>query len=670
MKNFINFLTKSTLVVLAVFGISAAANAQTVLWGEGSSDPAIDSIGRFASADGTLSSLGWVNNTVTACGGAWLWSADAISQGPYATAGAVTVNSPSIGDGVAFFDSDYYFGQGCAPQEATLTSPAIDLSNYTDSTVRIQFYAGLRDYQSDNNDIEFSVDGGTSWTSYNVIIGLGAEAEDTLYFDITSALAGVTTLTDCRIRLFFKGDSYYYGVDDISIQTFIPPPPAYDLAFVSAIPSLSYGDLQTAIDVGNYRNIPLNQVDVSQFYFGARIGNPGDINIYPTENPELQLNIEWDSAGTWTSVYADTLELDTLIAGVGIDGLYAEDITDISWILEGDYRVTYTLALDSTDSDLTNNTIEKLFSVTDDYYSKVDYDPSVDGPAVTYIWSGGADSTHSEWGWGSMYYFPTGTTGTTDSVILDSVSFFYQVPNPSPGDQIFNVKVYKFNDANADGAIDELGTELDFIGIGIDSVTGAASGNYNAKVGIQDFSGGRFSITAGDIYVVTINQGLSTGVNYPLGFEAEDYWMSQFYADAAAPAWTSIVNNVSGAVQDWNDIGRYFGSLDAMGVPSIGLHIGRDMPVSVDRLEADAFDVEAFPNPTSDDINVKVSLKEVTNLKYILTSINGSVIDMVISKNVSEEVRTFDTSKLPAGIYTLSIVAENGEVVNKRIVKK
>ncbi len=669
MRKFTNYLMKSMLAILAVVGFSTTANAQTIVWGAGSANTAHDTIGRFASSDGTLAGAGWTN--VQILGGDWQYSTTGISAGSYGSSYGLHINSPTLTDGVAMFDSDFYYGQGIVPQNAILLSPAIDLTGYADSTLRIKAYCGLVEFASDSTDIMFTTGPGEPWIRVNakdeLNAGQNAVTEGWVFLDISPALQGATNLTAAQIAIQFKGDSYAFSVDDISIETFVPDPPAYDLGFVISN-GPTYGDLQTSVFVGNTRYLPENQVEAGQFYFGARVGNEGDLDIPPSNNPMLTLNIERDNGGTWTSVYMDTIMImDTLYSGVR-DSLYAEDITDVSWATIGAYRTTYVLSHDSTDESSANDSLVQNFWITenDGYYSRVDLNNG--NPSAPFSWSGGVDSTHVAWEWGTLFYFPTGTVAG-DSVFIDTVTYGFNIA--TLGNQVFNIKIFEFDDANNDGFIEADGSELTLVGIGIDSITNFPTGFHFSQAQMIDINRGgipRFMVEPGKVYLVAVGQGIQSGVNHGIGFQNVDYWMSTFYGNPAL--WPSPYNLQTSAGSDWDSYGPYFGSSIGGGVPAIGLQIGGNTIVSVDQLAADKFDVEVFPNPVQDQFNVSINLEQVTNVRYILTAVNGALINMVNSDNVMEEVQTFDISRLPAGVYTLSIITENGDIVNKRIVKQ
>ena len=116
----------------------------------------------------------------------------------------------------ALLDSDGY-GSG-ASQDASLISPVIDLSGYTNLTLSYNHH--IRNYSATEGYVESSIDG-VNWSeivNYNGLATSGAAsiAEGLESFDISS-LAGNASV---QIRFRFVGAwEYYWGVDNISITT-------------------------------------------------------------------------------------------------------------------------------------------------------------------------------------------------------------------------------------------------------------------------------------------------------------------------------------------------------------------------------------------------------------------------------------------------------------------
>lgn len=78
--------------------------------------------------------------------------------------------------------------------------------------------------------------------------------------------------------------------------------------------------------------------------------------------------------------------------------------------------------------------------------------------------------------------------------------------------------------------------------------------------------------------------------------------------------------------------------------------------------------VNVFPNPANDIINIEIEKNSTKKIKYILFNANGQLIENGFIKS---DVHQIDISKLSAGLYTLSIYDKKGNILaSKQIVKK
>ena len=66
---------------------------------------------------------------------------------------------------------------------------------------------------------------------------------------------------------------------------------------------------------------------------------------------------------------------------------------------------------------------------------------------------------------------------------------------------------------------------------------------------------------------------------------------------------------------------------------------------------------------------MNLALENATDVQYVLTDLSGKIIHIEKSFNVTDEVKTFDVSKYPAGVFLLNVIT-NDASTTKRIVKK
>ena len=660
------------LVALAFLLSAGSLSAQTVLWGAGSSDTQIDSIGRFATDTIIgLDGLGW---TVDSVAGEWVYSVDGISQGFYSS-GTPGLTSPSVGDGVAFLDSDFWYSEGVVPQISTITSPAFDLTGYEDSIVILEFYAGLRDFSSTDNSAGFSTDGGATWTDFDVIAALGIPngdaGEGMVTFNISSAVNAATSLTNCHVRFSFEGDSYYYGVDDVTVRT---SGVTYDIAIDE--------DYNPPKVVGSTQ-LPLRMVNADEMGWGANIVNNdiGDIN-----SGEAMLYVTVSEVGG-AVVVMDSMAVPAIAPGADT-ALYMPAFSN-GWMptAAGQYRVDYSVSYSANvQTDTTNDIYTDFFTITaDDYLSKVGRDltgfPTADNGRLPSVRS--ADGfLPAEYEWGSMYYIPNYTVTNGDSIIVDSFLYTGATVNAATGvtEAVVQVRLYKFNDDDGSGFWTAQPTgpsdpELPIQALGVDTFALETVATFRQRaVALSNLNGGTGAVLQpNSFYVATILcsdqiNGLRDANNNTrhifIGYSEDKY---DFTIDSLPnyfiPA--SIVRSAyidpTGTVTGLQD-NRWFPGGYASGiVPSIGLTLTNAITINVTANEAVTTEFNIFPNPATEQISAKVELTEMnSNVEYIITDATGRVVIKEQKADLQSDVVTYDVSNLPAGVYFFTVRTAQG----------
>jgi hypothetical protein len=723
-------LTRIAAFVMAFFMVGFSANAQTNVWGVGSTNgvAAAEFSANFVQAtsftpgitnpnDWTALSVFDANGSGANSAAYWTQNLTGYSQGAY-WSGTTPVPSASQVNGVAIFDSDFLdnggtqgaFGQGTSPSSNStagvtghrgeLISPRINLTGYEDSTLIIEFFTYYRDFDAEML-VGFSIDDGLTWTEvdFKAEVGnLDAERARVLFKDAV----GANNLTQCRIRFAFEGRYYFTIIDDVSIQT----APQYDIAigrdFVDGTTILDAAD---NMKVGNHRYVALENLDptdLREWWFGARVINLGGEDILPTASPMLYVGIDYTNALTGTVeplVYLDSLPLDTLVSG-DLQGEIQVDLMDnIDFIMSrtdgGDYRVSYWVSQTNTDGRTDNDTTGHTFTVTTQtngagYISNAPNNAAGTGVgssrAIFPLTTATAGGPLESFEYGSVYYFPK---GATDTVVLDSMSFRYYLPNGFSGDadQILFSKIYEV-DASVDGTVDDF-ADLTEVGLatiplnGLGTPTGTARGDY-ANVTVTGYieagSGdpfGAFKDTSFYFITVLINPAATLGVAQ---FEGDDVpWFSaedriNYYLNAALTTADTIMNpspvsikraGATSADLNWQGFGMDI-------VPSIGLYVTNRslLPVSVTTVNTtEGAELNVYPNPASDVLNVEFSLEEASDVTYIVTDVTGRVVNLVQSNNVTNDLRTLDISRLSAGVYMITAKTEKGTSTQRFTVK-
>lgn len=467
-----------------------------LLWGVGSgtgvsaaefSTPFINSTSFTPGSNSTS----WTALSINQAGGSvtpgvayWKQNMTGSSQGAYAS-GLPVISSPSQANGVAIFDSDYMdnggvigaFGTGTSPSphKGLLISPSIDLTGYTDSAIAVSFYASARNFDINELSLSISTDGGATWSaSGNIMPYLGSPnvnqyAEGMVTIPFASVLSGVSNLTDVRLRFTFDGDYYFAMIDDISISL----SNNYDFTIAPADPAgSSFIEKGDQVLLSNNRYFLLSQLTAGDFYFGANVKNYGVVDAFIPAGVQLNLTIQ-QFTGSWNTVYTQSTGIDTVLAD-DTGTLVIDSLTNLSWLQAGEFRAIYTVSSTINDGDHSNDSLMHMFTITDNYASKVDLNLAGKPFASSSVFPGGGPYTAFEFG--SMFKFPT---GGNENLKIDSISFTYRTSSGYIGGATNNVfvKVSEWNDLNMNGTPDDT-SEFTVVGISNVSLNGLTAGNY------------------------------------------------------------------------------------------------------------------------------------------------------------------------------------------------
>lgn len=694
----LNYLKQNTLALLGTmalaFGATQTADAQ-VIWGAGSTNTRIDSIGTFAATDSTFAPLGWTaiaySTPAPTLANTWIWKQNAFPRGQYSSS-AETLSSPSAANGAAIFESNYFYdvNQTIASSGA-LVSPIIDLTGQTNGKLNIKFFTRTRNFTLDSMHVGFSTNGGTTWTDKDLVPIINIpnpndEFEGVALVGISNLLAGVTDLDSCRIRFRYKSDVYYWTIDDVSI---VPADP-FDVEIVTQSTGNRVSDGFTVYVPGNNATQPLSQVTTPAMvradrpnewgFFGARLRNKGATTLVGSaRNAKLFLKIEKSAgAGAWTFKMLDSIGIDTLKPD---SFKVALDTFDNGWRPDsvGTYRYTYYVSMDTAQYTTSNDTFVGTFVITPNIYSKAPL--LADGFPALSDWTSPASGTGNsvtEFEWASMYYFPRGANMRLDSVRYRLATGASMTTASTSANAA--IKIYKYKDTNGSGGIDDTpsASELALVALGNNNaIPFGAAGSKKITAYPVDIQSGSDPLMLNDttIYLVSIAQTNANGLfnsgaqrGFYVGYnEINNYTLASqacsndiFYSNSAI----KVVETGASPRNEWNPVG--FGQ-DL--VPSIALYIS---PVAVAVQEVNnvvSANVNVYPNPAKTVLNVKVEMDAASDLRYIMTDASGRVVRMNTSKNIQTETVSFDVEQLSAGVYFISVLTNKG-VSTHRFVKE
>lgn len=564
----------------------------TVIWGVGGTNGVADAEFQNAFSTGVLSSSQWSaisishsSGTVTPGAAYWVRNTSGIGQGSF-WGSVAPFASLSQANGVALFDSDELdnagggisaLGTGTAPafQKGELISPTIDLSGYTDSALTLNFYLMFRNFNISELSASMSVDGGTTWTTSSILstnpIQNSATQVELIFPNVT---AGVTNLSNCRIKFTFDGNYYYAMVDDVSIKT------ANDLDLTIAVANAfgnGLNDEYLSVLTTDNTHVPLQQITGQGLRYGANVKNLGFENISASDSASLGVAIQKNNNGTWTTVHQQSTLIDTITAG-GSGTAVLDSLSSNSWISIGDFRTVYTVNI-TGEADASNDTLINNFSINDNsYWSKVQLNNNGAANFTRTIFPGGTDFNRFEFG--SVFSTVAG------NVLVDSIDYTYNIPSiyTGNGSQIVKAYVYEWIDGAGSGTInrqidaDRLNGELTLVGIGTDSLSGlvAGAGYFNSNIIMTDTSAtpGKLSLNPNTHYLVTLSlesNGTPFTANTSIWLAASDnvnYALNNAYSNGLFLTQTQVfLEDGSGGTSGfWVGFG-----LDV--VPTFGVHI-------------------------------------------------------------------------------------------------
>ncbi|MCH2045028.1 MAG: T9SS type A sorting domain-containing protein [Saprospiraceae bacterium] len=714
-----------TISVLLYFCILTETEAQPI-WGVGSTNSHQDSVASFASPDGSLASLGWTTDGVPAAA-LWSWSADGSTTG-YLTPGWVNsgrasyISSPSLNNGVAIFESDLLDGgtngpsaSGVAPASHTgnLYSPPIDLSNYIDSTIAINFYTAYFKWESQSNNqptdlyLAISTDHGNSWEEKKIefyaqddnegqVDGYLAQYNDQIRvnFEVPYGNHADSSL----IRFKFDGRYYFWSIDDVSITN----GDLHDLCFVSRVEEYDY---QNASHLMPYAEIPLSQAASDSAVIGCKViaFNRGTADILSSANPRVEIIIEKYNGLTHSVVHTETIPFTS--------GVNAGDTATVEFIPTyrpneaTHYRLTYMLKHDNIENNLSDNTLSRSFKVTTDWYSKVGY---ADNGNLNYDYfrsvasfAPNAPDLLTTWEYGSLFYFPRGT-----GYLLDSIHYALYastLTDNSLNEIIVTSKIYKWNDLDGNNTVDFFtgdgtaiqGGDWTWEAFALDTIPVYANlygsyferkkyladlNNLNPQTNAYDLP---YALEDDGLYFITLHQqDINNGLIdlngqrrcfYPAVYTnviydtyIDDYSAEMDLSHVSAYLYTE---NTSGTNTTSGPYVRFTGQ-PLQFPPAIALKVTNQNLVNVQQTSPLASRFELYPNPSTDLINVELELKEnVSSVQYIITDAVGRVVHMDQEESTMDKKiqKQFNVSDYSQGIYFLHCRTDKG-VFSKQFI--
>jgi len=442
--------------------------------------------------------------------------------------------------------------------------------------------------------------------------------------------------------------------------------------------NISFGGIQFDNDLGTdltgislplLGSVPASQIAAMgsyPFVPGVGVTNKGANEAF---GATVDASIEYTPDGGSSSVvYEESITAADAIASDSTEFLALPEF-DLSEVGEGTYTINYEVSNDSLDQSDFDNAFSRDISITQDIFGKTPMNPDTGLPGQTNAFTVGGGGTIE---FLTGYNIPNGSTH-----ILDSVIFFVSTAAASLENITVNVLVYEWNDENANGTYDNDGGsgthEFTLVGIGLVEFDPGAPANAWVSVAPFDLITDEFGITIGGDnknYVIgTRYEGAETVF---FGFN-QDYDLTASFADGVGVITSDLQRPYLGTqtlVGSLPDVDMAFTFTDLQAPTSTVIRV-RDLTVDTEEiLPEGAASIDMFPNPTSDELTIKVALDELTtDFEYRISDFNGRLIQTIRKGQLQNDVSRLNVAQLPAGQYILTVVTDKG-IATQTFVKQ
>ncbi|PHR36877.1 MAG: hypothetical protein COA38_00665 [Fluviicola sp.] len=485
-------------------------------------------------------------------------------------------------------------GQGATQDAyATYTGAGIDLTGQP--AVTLEFEQHYRTYQ-DERYVEVSNDGGTTWTTYTVTDG--SEGGGTVFSGVGSIdiSASAGNQANVSIRFHYVGAwGWHWAVDDILIKTTEP----FDLR----ADGNAWGVVGSWGPRLPYYSTPSAQIQAIGF-----CGINTNIGLNDIADATYTVDIasaSYSSTGTVVSVAGAT---DTICA--------AADFTPAG---VGSYTAVASMSTAAnTDTGTGNNDFDDVtLSVTDYLYAR-------DNAAVTV--EGGTFNSGNGFETGNIYDIFAAADLTTIQVGIAATAV---------ADASIYAKLYTIDATTGDFILEDQSLAYTLLATDLGTFINLP------------LSGGAYSLTAGESYLITIGTDGDGGLTNDLVVMTSGSSEPQttFYYNATDLTW--YYSTSTSAVQM------------------------NFAPATINE-NSNVFGMGVYPNPTNADANVSFSLNNAADVNITVTDLSGKVVYSNALGNVAAGTTevALNTAALSNGIYMINVAADNAVSTEKLVIRK
>lgn len=536
-------------------------------------------------------------------------------------------------NGFMILDSD---GAGVLPpygHYSRLTSPAIDCSGKDVVYVVFDQQIGVRDF-ADDGGIPFlyvSYDS-IAWlpfflfesVSNEYIIANFEQGPQVVSMDISGRAANRPKV---YLRWEWQGNrEYWWILDNIRLTENLP-----NNLFLSNFnfPSRNYAT-------------PESQIAADTFHFKAYVTNKGTA---PQTNVKVYAYVrEWIDQGEQINLFfADSLTLPVLAPGVVDSAVVFSQTFVPTDLAPGTYQVWYEVLSDSVDVYLPDNHDGDFFEVSGLVFSKEPRPLTAFGLASSGDWAVG---NYYKMGANVLDQFQA-----TKAVFAMSVSGTL-IPGTTAEVNLYKVKnevLEDFSNFAPDGSSMEL--------------IGSAPYALKDTVGTIQFLQ-LDSVTLHDVVTGAEGVPLEANGRYVLAMwyhNVENGQIAHSYGTNKNIEGVSTLKFVNG---QWDINGIDFSRYNA----ALRMHL--DLAVLTDEKPLANAALEAWPNPVSDVIHLKVIFEQPTDITISIADVNGHLVHMENRSSILQETLNYSLDHLPSGVYFARIAAKHGTRTVKFILNR
>ena len=644
--------SQAPLILLVIFYNSIEFSAQTYIWG----GPG-DKNSEFA---GGLND--WTVNAVSPNDSAlWLWEADGKADKGKWWYGRDAIESPSVSNGAAVFDSDYYdtggtngnHGDGPAPcpQTSELISPTFSCIGH--ESVWIRFNQYYRTWNSVTK-IAVSIDNGESWIwekilNEDISLNNSTERNSVKQINISNI---AKNQTEVKIKFIWEGLYYFWILDDVYVMS---NPPADPQIVGTWYPPDRF-------------DTPKEIITHDSMKFKMRVINQGSVD---SKNVAGTISIVKDD--DLTSIYRDTVIFD-------IAAMDTIDIKFKSFVPDSDIDTGLYFALYQIDADSAASSYKKLypqyFHVGGNY---------LDGSNVMYKWKYSIcdnipDQSYSYQGNNDdgtintvihLNYYKTGDWVDNPDIRFYSAFSYIGVRMLTPDNDNISYPIEMFVFEVADSIKDDFSNLK-----GDDDIIGGLQGDQLKYVGYA--SEIMENVSQSELLTLPLSSAdndeglfLKPGKKYFLGAmwnEGTRYYQTTdnyyhgikrfFYPD----------QHLSFIYGDYGDGPQYYGVTREIGSWMMGFISKFTVSTRENALPESTVILRQNPVNRSLEVDIKFenNIKHATMVVY---DMNGSIVHIKNIYNIKEASESFDVSSLPSGIYLFTLFTKDKLSTKKFVVQ-